>query len=295
MRLIGVAGKCGGERRIGLAPLSAYQTFYIRLANSAQRNARLDGADLIPVILAPVRHARFPGDPHAVRRIHGNRGPCFELWRGGDGHFGAIEFAVAHGGDEHVIVAVLVAVIGDPGCSLPVDGHGGLPVIDRAIGDAHVGRPLRAVKRLEKYIAVLAAKALPDYGELALTIRRHARIDIRQRILGQTLERAPLLLSGIEPARVDVPIAVHLLRPDYPDAIGRIDGHLRQETIAAGSRHPLQIAPFAAAIVADDDIVAVADKAQPRDPQRAVGSGGDAGPVILAELVSDGGGADLRP
>jgi hypothetical protein len=161
-------------------------------------------------------------------RRHG--GPGFEARRCRDGHFGAVDFTVAHGGDEHVVVAVLVAVVGDPGRAFGIDGDSGLPIVRRASGHTNVRRPLCAVERLEKDVAVLAAKALPDDRELTLAIRRHARIDIRQRIPGQPLDGAPLLLRRVEAARIDVPVPVHLLRPDHP-----IRDSTHPRPLAAGS------------------------------------------------------------
>ena len=45
--------------------------------------------------------------------------------------------------------------------------------------------------------------------------------------------------------------------------------------------------------MADGDVVAVADETQPRDPEGAVGRGGDGGPVVLPEFVADGDRLDL--
>src|SRR5262249_6380809 len=118
MRLIRVAARERGiEGGFRLFPMSAHKTLDMRLAHAAQRYAGLPAANRVPLVLAPIRHPRPPSHPPAARGTHSDGGAGFKKWRTRHGHL-RVRFPVAHRRDEHVVIAVLVAVVGDPGGAL---------------------------------------------------------------------------------------------------------------------------------------------------------------------------------
>ena len=139
---------------------------------------------------------------------------------------------------------------------------------------------------LEVDVRVPAAESLPSQRQPALAIARHARVDIRHRMVGQPDERAPSLLARIVRAGIHVPVPVEHLRPRKPQAAVPVHGGLRQPDIAAGVRHEAHVAPSPVLPLPDHDLVAPVRVGDPRQPERAVGAGRERGQVVFAHLRS---------
>src|SRR5437763_1340719 len=72
-----------------------------------------------------------------------------------------VDVPAFHAREVDIVVAIPVAVVGDPGRALTVEGHSRFPVIGGAACHVYFRRPALAIECLEKNIAVLPAEALP--------------------------------------------------------------------------------------------------------------------------------------
>ena len=157
----------------------------VHLAIGSDDNSRLPRPDVETCVLAPIGTAGFPSDPDAILAIDRNGGLDLVAAAGCDRNFRDSDRTVSHTRQEYVVVAIRIAVIGNPDRPARIKRHRGLPVICGTTGDLDRGRPsIPARVRLEVDVRMPAAESLPRQRQLAPAIADHARVDVRQRVVG---------------------------------------------------------------------------------------------------------------
>src|SRR5262249_50414575 len=109
-RMVSVTRQSFAYRRRRLLPLAAHHAAHAHLAIIAERHAGAGLAEPVAVVLAPVRLAFFPCDPEASAGVDGQSRARFHARRCGHRHLGA-GYAATHLREEHIVVAVFVAVV----------------------------------------------------------------------------------------------------------------------------------------------------------------------------------------
>ena len=172
-------------------------------ANTTKARACRAILNRVALVLAPIGLTGFPCHPDPIRRVHCHRRASLKARRARDRHFRLAPVCRRARGKEHIVVAVLVAVVSDPRRALAVERDRRAPSRWLAAGNAHIVRPAAPSKFSER--CCCSSRESPARpARAALAVRNQPRIDVGRGPVGsEALERAPLLLGGIEAPGVE--------------------------------------------------------------------------------------------
>ena len=242
-----------------------------------QRIAR--GLYQVAVILAPVRLGFVECDPQTALLIASQRRVRFESRRMCDSADGS-GLALRQRTHEHVVVAAIIAVPRDPYGAIRIRRNGGIPVVGRRFAHSNFRSPGAALKLPGVYVRLPIAKGLPSQPKIALAVGGHPLAEVRSVRCGQPFDRAPCL-SGLAPV-VQIPVAIHLRRPDRVQCARAIVGGRRPEHVNCLRRiQDFGGIPCRAVPLARNDAIPLAAEFLPYKSGAALRTGGNGGKVGL--------------
>ena len=239
-------------------------------------------AEQRPGVFPPVHAALVPGGPQPVFPIDLQRNVRFVKPRVGD----RLDFAplcAVPGAQQHVVIALVVAVPGDMNFALAPGGDDGFPIVRRRSRNFLFVSPAAAVVAPREDVGLAVAEPLPDEPHAAVRVRRQVVIGVG---LGAVAEaHHGRQRAALERAPIEVEVAVNLMRPDEPRIAGLVPPHLDQVGVARPLGNFLRLAPGVPVEPPRQHVVRSRLVGDPGNPDLAVLAAENRGEIVFV-LVS---------
>ena len=182
--------------------------------------------------------------------------------------------------------SLAIAVPDNPRRAVRSGGHGRRPIVGRRIRDRHRLGPTAVAQVLQADLGVAAGHGLPYHVDRAIDGTGNVRLDVGQRIVGQAMLLAPLVVFPRHGVDVPIPGAVfgRPLGVDQPRLVRSIDRDLRTPEIFGGATDRNQPRPAAFVIAPEVQLLAPIVIAVPSGVEIAGRVSRDGRRVVLAQL-----------